>query len=168
MSNQAYLFIIFILNGILIGILFDIFRILRKSFKTSDIVTYIEDIVFWLLTGLITLYFIFTYNNGEIRLYIFLGIVLGTILYMLTISKYFIKINVKIINFIKTITGKIIFIFLYPLKIIFKVLQKLFFRPFSFVFINIRKTFTKCNPKNLKLWSFLANIPKKQRIKKDF
>ena len=42
-ANQANLFLIFTINGILIGLLFDIFRILRKSFKTPDIITYIED-----------------------------------------------------------------------------------------------------------------------------
>lgn len=47
--NQAYLFLIFILNGLLIGILFDFFRILRKSFKTPDFITYIQDICFWIL-----------------------------------------------------------------------------------------------------------------------
>lgn len=48
--NQGILFIIFTLDGILIGILFDIFRILRKSFKTDDFITYIEDILFWLIS----------------------------------------------------------------------------------------------------------------------
>ena len=54
-ANQANLFLIFTINGILIGLLFDIFRILRKSFKTPDIITYIEDFFFWLITGLILL-----------------------------------------------------------------------------------------------------------------
>ena len=52
-TNQAYLFCIFIINGIIIGILFDFFRILRKTFKTSDLITYIEDSLFWILTGII-------------------------------------------------------------------------------------------------------------------
>ena len=52
-TNQAYLFCIFIINGIIIGILFDFFRILRKTFKTSDLITYIEDSMFWILTGII-------------------------------------------------------------------------------------------------------------------
>ncbi|MBO5478942.1 MAG: spore cortex biosynthesis protein YabQ [Clostridia bacterium] len=63
MNNQAYTFLVFIINGIIIGFLFDCFRILRKSFKTSDIITYIEDILFWIITGIVTLYFIFFYNN---------------------------------------------------------------------------------------------------------
>ena len=63
-TNQAYLFCIFIINGIIIGILFDFFRILRKTFKTSDLITYIEDSMFWILTGIIILYSIFVFNNG--------------------------------------------------------------------------------------------------------
>lgn len=51
-NNQAELFLIFTINGILIGLLFDFFRILRRSFKTKDIITYIEDILFWILTRL--------------------------------------------------------------------------------------------------------------------
>lgn len=143
MNNQAYLFVMFIINGILIGFLFDIFRILRKSFKTSDIITYIEDVTFWILTGILTLYFIFTYNNGEIRLYILLGIIFGISIYILTISKHIIKFSVIIINFVKSIIMKLIKIITYPLRIVTKILKKILFRPISFIFINIRKTFTK-------------------------
>ena len=57
--NQASLFLIFVINGIIIGLVFDIFRILRKSFKTSDIITTIEDILFWIITGIIILYSIY-------------------------------------------------------------------------------------------------------------
>lgn len=100
-TNQAYLFFIFTINGILIGLLFDFFRISRKVFKTNDVMTYIEDILFWILTGIIVLYSIFAFNNGELRLFMFLGIILGAFFYMIFISSYVIKINVKIINFLK-------------------------------------------------------------------
>ncbi len=66
MQNQAYAFIVFILNGFLIGLLFDIFRIFRKSFKTPDFITYLEDFIFWIITGLLLLYSIFKFNNGEL------------------------------------------------------------------------------------------------------
>ena len=49
-TNQGIIFLIFVLNGFAIGFLFDIFRILRKAFKTTDTITYIEDILFWILT----------------------------------------------------------------------------------------------------------------------
>lgn len=130
-ANQAYLFLIFTINGIVIGILFDIFRILRKSFKTSDTITYIQDIIFWILTGLILLYSIFTFSNGEIRFYMFLGVFIGCILYMLMISKIFIEINVKFILILKKIIIKIFTIIIVPIKMVFK--------PIRFITINIKK-----------------------------
>ena len=103
MQNQAYTFIIFVLNGFIIGILFDIFRILRKSFKTPDVITYMQDIAFWILSGLIILYSIFKFNSGELRLFIFIGVLLGIWAYILVLSKLFINMSVHIINFIKKI-----------------------------------------------------------------
>ena len=60
-TNQAYLFLIFTINGIIIGLLFDFFRISRKVFNTKDVVTYIEDVLFWILSGAIVLYSIFVF-----------------------------------------------------------------------------------------------------------
>lgn len=150
-TNQAYLFCIFIINGIIIGILFDFFRILRKTFKTSDLITYIEDSLFWILTGIIILYSIFVFNNGEIRFFIFFGIILGVLLYMLLFSSYIIKINVKMINLIKKIVIKIIKVLLIPFKYFYKIIKKLFFKPVSFVIINITKSSTKLWKKTTKI-----------------
>ena len=57
--EQLFCLLIFIVTGILIGLLFDIFRILRKSFHTSDIITYIQDILFWLLAGSMIIFYIY-------------------------------------------------------------------------------------------------------------
>lgn len=135
-QNQGYVFLICILSGALIGIFFDIFRIYRKSFKTPDFITYLQDITFWVLTGLFVLYVVFKFNNGELRWYIFLGIILGMILYILIFSKHFIKINVIIISFVKKIVIKLFEFVLIPICF----LKKLIFKPISFIFINLRKT----------------------------
>lgn len=139
-TNQVFLSFIFIVNGIVIGLLFDFFRILRKTFKTKDIVTYIQDILFWILTGIILLYSIFTFNNGEIRLFMFLAIMIGISIYMLIFSSYIIKINVTMINLIKNIISKVLNILFIPL---YKLFNKIFFKPINFLIINIRKNFTK-------------------------
>ena len=133
--NEIYIFFFFILNGALIGILFDIFRILRKSFKTPDILTNIEDIFFILISGFIILYTIFRLNNGQIRIYMLIALILGITLYITFISKYFIKLNVNIIKFIKLILKKILNILFFPFKYIIKATMK----PISFIFINIQK-----------------------------
>lgn len=141
--EQLQSFLIFTILGILIGIIFDIFRILRKTFKTADIITYIQDVIFWIITGGLILFSIFIFNNGELRFYLFIGIFIGLVVYMLSLSKYFIKINVFIINLIKKIISKILQIILKPVKIFFIFIKKIIFKPISFIFINFKKSFTK-------------------------
>ena len=132
-TNQAYLFLIFIVNGLIIGFLFDLFRILRLSFKTKDFVTYLEDMTFWILTGFIVLYSIFVFNNGEIRFYIFLGIALGVLLYMTIFSSSIIKSSVFVLNFLKRITRKAFHIIGVPILFIIKIIKKVFNKPIIYI-----------------------------------
>ncbi len=169
--NQLYILFVFIISGSIIGILFDLFRILRKSFKTPDIITYIEDTLFWIITGLFLLYIIFKYSFGEIRIYMFISLIIGLVVYFLTISKYFIDLNVKIINIFKISISKILYILFFPIKIMINILQKTFLKPFSFITINIRIFGSKIL-KNLTKSLKDVNISKKNRKnlkqKKDF
>ena len=112
--TQLQLFFIFLINGLLIGLLFDFFRILRKAIKTADFITYIEDVLFWILTGFIILYSIFTYNNGEIRLFMFLAIIVGILIYLTFISKMILSISLSIINVVKKILGTVFHIIKIP------------------------------------------------------
>lgn len=134
--NQLYVFSSFILTGFAIGILYDIFRILRRSFKTADIITYIQDFIFWILTGLILLYSIFTFNNGELRSFIFIGIITGIIIYILLVSKFFIKGATKTIYILK----KILYI---PINKIYIVTKKYIFRPINTIIYKIKLGFPK-------------------------
>ena len=155
--NQVQLFLIFIINGILIGILFDFFRILRKSFNTKDIVTYIEDFLFWILTGIIILYSIFTFNNGEIRLYMFVAMIIGIILYMVLFSKHIIKTNVFIITYLNKFFQILFNFFKIPITYILKLIRKIILRPFLFIFINIHKLSTNFYKNKFKLPNKLKN-----------
>lgn len=130
-QNQAYLFLVFSLTGVIIGILFDFFRILRKTVKTSNFITYVEDVSFWILTGILILYNIWYFNDGEIRIYMFLGIIMGILIYMLTLSKLLILIFSKIFQIIIKI-----------LEIPFKTI-KIIFTKISTLIVQIFSNFTK-------------------------
>lgn len=134
-QTQSFTFIIFIFVGILIGIIFDIFRIIRKSFKTPDFITYIEDILFWIISGSLLLFCIFIFNNGELRLYLFVSIILGNLLYLFTLSKYFIKTSTYLIN-------TLIKILYYPYSIIKKIYNPLI-KFLKIVKINLTKNMKK-------------------------
>ena len=136
-QNQAYLFIVFSLTGVIIVLLFDFFRILRRSFKTSNIITYFEDVLFWILTGVLILYNIWYFNNGEIRIYMFLGIIMGGLIYMFTLS-----------NIIISLLSKILISIVKVLELPFKTLFSIFHKFFTVI---------------MKIFN---NFPKKLKIKK--
>ena len=82
--------------------------------------------MFWLLTCFLLAYTIFTYNNGEIRFYVILAVLIGTILYILTISRYVVKTSVVCIRFLK----KWIYLLLIsPLQWCWKQVKKWMLRP---------------------------------------
>lgn len=132
-QNQAYLFLIFSLTGIVIGTLFDFFRILRRNIKTSNIITYLEDVLFWILTGILILYNIWYFNNGEIRIYMFLAIILGVLIYMSTLSDILIKL-------FSIILQAIIKIFRVPYNILKSLIRKLIAKIIT-IYVKITKKF---------------------------
>lgn len=84
--SQEKVFILFFIIGLIIGIVFDFFRAIRKNFKTSDLATLFEDIVFLGFTSFLIIFSIIKINGGEVRFYLFLGIFFGILSYSLTIS----------------------------------------------------------------------------------
>ena len=75
-TNQLRLFLIFFISGAIVGIFFDIFRIVRRAFRISDIHTSIQDIIFGIVTGIFLIFIIFVYNKGAIRWFMFFGLIL--------------------------------------------------------------------------------------------
>ena len=84
--TQEQVFIFFFIIGVIIGIFFDMFKVLRKAFKTSDLFTFIEDCIFLLGSSILIILGILKLNSGEIRFFLFLGIFFGILSYSLTIS----------------------------------------------------------------------------------
>ena len=147
-AEQLFSFFVFIVVGTIIGIIFDIFRIFRRTIKTSDIVTYIEDISFWIISMFIIITSIFMFNNGELRLYIFIGIIIGATLYLLFISKYCIKLGIFVFKTLK----KAAIILFTPFKFIFNIFKKILLKPIYFIFINFKKIFKKIIIFDKKTW----------------
>ena len=81
-SNEFNVFLAFVLIGIIISFIFDFFRILRCVYKTPDFITILEDVAFWLISGIILLLGIFVLNDGNIRAYLFLGLFSGICVYI--------------------------------------------------------------------------------------
>ncbi len=123
-GKQADLFLISFYFGIFTALLFDIFRVLRKTFAHKNFLVQIEDLLFWLIVTFLFYYIFLHRNNGEIRFYLLLGFLLGFLLFLLTISKFFIKYLSKFVFFIKKVISKIFNFLLQPVTFLCKIVTK--------------------------------------------
>ena len=123
--DQCKIFCVFFVLGLLIGVIFDFFRAFRKTFKTNNLVIYMEDILFFIIIGILFFKCILVFALGELRFYIFVAIVFGIIVYMLTIGNVCIKIFKMILDFFKNIIFFVANIIKFPIKLISNIILKL-------------------------------------------
>ena len=65
------------------------------------------DFVYFVVCAFLTFTFIFTFNYGEIRLYILAGELLGFIVYYITVGSLMIKIISAILSFLRKVKNKV-------------------------------------------------------------
>ena len=123
-STQFNLLFFSLLAGIITGVLFDLYRVFRGLENPNIVVTFIQDTLFWILTGIIVFIFLLSTNHAYMREYVYITIAAGVLLYMALLSKYFIKVQYKVIR----ITTKFIRItlnfVLYPLQLLFYTIKR--------------------------------------------
>ena len=101
--SQEQVFICFFILGIIIGLIFDFFKALRKSFKTKYNITFLEDFIFIVISAVLIIFSIIKINGGNIRFFLFIGILLGVLIYSLTISNFYVIILNGIVRICKQI-----------------------------------------------------------------
>lgn len=106
--NQGQEFLCYCIVGMFLCFIFDIFRSSRYVFKTSDLITYIEDGIFLSLSALIIIGSTLFISSGMLRFYIILAIGLGILVYSLTISKVCVIIFKSIFKAIRFLVNKIL------------------------------------------------------------
>lgn len=104
---QKDMFIISFFIGVAMGFSYDILRCLRRLLLHNIFFISVEDIAFWVIWALIIVSKIHEYNSGEFRVYVFVGVFIGTLIYLLTVSKVFMYIMSYILCFFGNIVKKI-------------------------------------------------------------
>jgi spore cortex biosynthesis protein YabQ len=87
-SSQSFIFIITIYGGMLTGIAYDFYRCIRKALKSGRWLTAVLDTLFIITLGFIVIFVMYTANQGELRLYTFIGFSLGFVLYIAGVSPF--------------------------------------------------------------------------------
>ncbi len=99
-ESQGSIFLIMVAVGFLIGLVYDFFRLIRRIFYHTNLLTYIEDFLFWIVTTFIVFYTLLHTNFLVLRFFCFLGIFIGLILYFLCLSKFIINFFLKLVEII--------------------------------------------------------------------
>lgn len=121
-SEQAFLFLACVKTGIIMGILYDVVRVLRRIFDHPNWLIQIEDLLYWVACGCLAFIMIFWRNYGQIRGFVFVGILIGAVLYFTTISRWVINIVTQIIKSLVIIPIQCIMkIISIPIRYVFKV-----------------------------------------------
>ncbi|MDD2480583.1 MAG: spore cortex biosynthesis protein YabQ [Lutispora sp.] len=84
---QIFVFSITVYGGIIIGLVYDIYRAAKGAHKSKGLFTSLWDILFLLFTLLIAVWAIFSSNYGDLRIYVFIGFIVGFFLYERIIGK---------------------------------------------------------------------------------
>lgn len=111
--NESYFFGCCVLTGIAVIFMYDVLRIFRRIVIHGVVAVSIEDFIYWVGCSFFVFHMIYIRNDGIIRGFAILAIVLGMLIYNLTISRVFVK-------YISMVLNKIIKLVTAPIKWILK------------------------------------------------
>lgn len=185
--DSYQLILIFLIPGVFLGVVYDIFRILRigrasdlsvsgalydkirpkkpllgrilhtKSIKIADnVIVFIEDILFWLIAAVTEILFIFHTNGGEIRIYCLLSSIAGFFLYHQTLGKLAMLFAKQIIFLFRCLIYWILYVIIYPVKLIIKGIRKLYGLTMGRIFISMKNKRQKAYSDKMKKAVLLA------------
>lgn len=91
------------LTGVWLMVIYDGLRIIRLLTVHGSLATGLEDLAYWIYSGLLTFSMLYNENDGMLRAYAIAGIFAGMLLYDRLVSRYCLKFLKKVI---KSITMK--------------------------------------------------------------
>lgn len=143
-GTQVQAFLLSLGIGIVIGILYDLFRILRLCFTDWKPVVLIQDLLFWSVSAVLSFLFVFVVNNGEFRGFLAFGELVGFALYYFTLGALVYKISGWLVHGIKKIFGWFVKGLLFPFRKIYLVLSPKVRKMCKSTKKNVKKSTTKC------------------------
>lgn len=100
---QFYAFFVTILCGAVLGLLFDVLRVVRAHYRPNMLATSAADMLFWGVATLALSSGMFYANWAELRFYVVVGIVLGIALYLWLASqvvRFTIRLVIQVLEWI--------------------------------------------------------------------
>lgn len=94
-SIQIENFLITVFCGLLVGLLFDGYRVLRGILNPKTLFTDVGDLIFWVVSTMVVFTALLLTNWGEVRVYVFLGLIIGFSVYVKLLSRHITYVLIK-------------------------------------------------------------------------
>jgi spore cortex biosynthesis protein YabQ len=91
-TRQLETFVCLLVTGIALSFLFDCYRLMRGTVNPRGVITAVTDLLFWLLATAVVFAVLLKSNGGEMRLYVFISLIGGVLVYYQLLSRRAIKI----------------------------------------------------------------------------
>ncbi|MFC5452641.1 spore cortex biosynthesis protein YabQ [Paenibacillus aestuarii] len=89
-----------VLSGIAMGAMFDVFRVLSGKLRLPRWTVSIVDILYWIVATILVFRLLIYSNEGQLRVFVFLGIGIGICFYFALLSVWVIRLTLLVIRII--------------------------------------------------------------------
>ena len=111
-SGQLQVFGLSVLLGVGLGLVYEVFRLLRLAFFSQKTVVFVQDVLFSLTALVSTFVFVVAVNEGQLRFFLLIGELCGFTVYYFTLGALIFHLSSLIIGTVR----KMLSFLLSPLK----------------------------------------------------
>lgn len=111
--------------GMILLILYDVLRIVRRIIKHNVILVGMQDIIYWIICSILIFHMMYQQNDGIIRGFSIMAMLIGMMLYHNLISDKFVDLVSKSINKILNLIKKFIILLFKPFIVTFNKIIKI-------------------------------------------
>jgi spore cortex biosynthesis protein YabQ len=114
--TQEYMLVVSIMGGMLLGFIWDIYRLVRHYVIMGAVGTALGDLIYWIVSIYISVQLIFDVSYGNVRMFILLGFVSGALLYFYGISNYILQVFIFAADLLIKIIKKVSLFMIRPIR----------------------------------------------------
>ncbi|MHB1392834.1 MAG: spore cortex biosynthesis protein YabQ [Clostridia bacterium] len=124
---QSYVFSFTVYGGILIGVLYDIYRVLKGRKRNERLITSFWDVLFLFSVFIVVIWTVFSSSYGDIRFYVFIGFLVGFYLYEKLLGRIAVGVFLFLYRNIISFFKKTNYIFVMPIKLLCYLLGRCYY-----------------------------------------
>lgn len=112
--------------GLGLGVVFDLYRVVSDELRLPRWIIAIMDILYWILAAIAVFRVLYFSNQGDLRVFVFIGLFIGIGVYFLLFSSFVQKTTILLIKVLKKMIWFVLRLFHIFVAVPFRALYKVF------------------------------------------